>query len=167
MSWVDILGVILSALSGLMLVGLIVHSLRRRPVGRAWPGGSSPRARAGRNASVRRVLTRLAWPAILLTSFLVGLNGVPLRHVVHSGAPDGGSGVTRLRDGLERPVDQRRYTVRAPFYLRQRTDEQGPGGGWTTTERSSVLQLPWLFLGTSIAYVAFCAWSWRAGTRRG
>lgn len=166
MSWVDILGVSLSALSGLMLVGLIAHSLRRRPVDRSWPGRRSPRARAGRNASVRRVLARWAWPAILLTSFLVGLYGVPLRRVVHSGPPDGGSRITRVRHGVERPADQRQYTVRAPFYLQQRTDEQRPGEGWTTTEQYSFLQLPWLFLGTSIAYVAFCAWVSRPGSRR-
>lgn len=148
MSWIDIAGIALSALAALTLVGLIAHSLTTHWLGARGSTRAGPRA---------GVMARWTWPAVLAISFFVGFYGLPLRRVVHLTSASSGTirQTTEARDEAGRPVDRRLYTVRAPFYVHQRTDEHPPGAPWRTTERVSVLQLPWLFLGVSAAYLLF------------
>lgn len=155
MTWVDFTGVTLSGLAVVMLIGLLTHSLSR--------SSPNPQGRAVRG--FRRILARWAWPAVLSAAFLLGLFGVPLRRVADSIPPGGQPESSSVGHRVEHPADQRRYTVRAPFYRRERRDEERPGGGWRTTERYSVLQLPWFFLGTSTAYLLFVVRGSRRATR--
>lgn len=146
MSWIDIAGITLSALTALVCVGLVTHSLATHTMKRRGPSDAGSRGGA---------IMRWAWPAILAISFFVGFYGIPLRRVMHSAPPtDTVRGATQTAE-TGRKVDQRFYTLRAPFYVRQRTDEQLRDDQWRTTERLSVLQLPWPFLGVSAIYLLF------------
>jgi hypothetical protein len=146
MSWIDVAGITLSAAAALMCVGLVAHSFSTRTLNR---GG---RSEAG---SYRGAIARWAWPVILSLSFFVGFYGLPLRRVIHSAPPTDSLPQATQTSETRRQVDQRLYTLRAPFYVRQRTDEQLTDAEWHTTERVSVLQLPWIFLGVSSIYLLF------------
>ena len=145
MSWIDVAGITLSSLTALAFTGLLIHSLWTHALGR-------PATRAGPR---RRHLLRWAWPVVLASAFFVGFYGAPLRRVVHY--PPGGAAVVggSVPSASLRPVDQRLFILRAPFYLRQRTEERPPGAEWRTTEQFSVLQLPWVFLCAAVAYLLF------------
>ena len=159
MSWIDYVGIALSALTAIAFIGLLAHSVTTH-----LPGRSS-----GGKASRQRPLGRWAWTALLAMSFFVGFYGVPLRRVFQSAESEHGVVTAELRDHSGRPADSRSYVIRAPFYVRQRTDERSAGGAWRTTERQSVLQLPWAFLCVSAAYLVLAGWrgprAWSGGRR--
>ena len=110
MSWIDAAGISLSVLAVLLLVWMIADARR-------LPGAGSPDA--GRASAARWV-----WPAILVSSFLGGLFGVPI----------GGSPEIRREaaaSSYQQPVDTRWSTLRTPFYLAVRKEERSARGAST------------------------------------
>lgn len=134
MSWIDAAGISLSVLAVLLLVWMIADARR-------LAGAGSPNAGPGSAA-------RWVWPAILVSSFLGGLFGVPI----------GGSPEIREKadaSSYQQPVDTRWSTLRTPFYLAVRKETRSARGVWQIEARDASLQLPWIFLLGCLAYLFF------------
>jgi hypothetical protein len=134
MNWIDAAGISLSVLAILILVWMIADARR-------LPGAGSQKAGPA-------VSARWVWPAILVSSFLGGLLGVPI-----GGSPEipGESEAS----SYQRPVDTRWSTLRTPFYLAVRKEERSARGAWQVEARDASLQLPWTFLLGCLAYLFF------------
>jgi hypothetical protein len=134
MSWIDAAGISLSVLAVFLLVWMIADARR-------LPGAGSPDA--GRASAARWI-----WPAILVSSFLGGLFGVPI-----GGSPE--IRVEAAASSYQQPVDTRWSTLRTPFYLAVRKEERSERGAWQAVARDASLQLPWAFLLGCLAYLFF------------
>lgn len=132
MSWIDAAGISLSVLAVLLLVWMISDARRLAGVGGPTVGAGSA--------------ARLVWPAILVSSFLGGLFGVPI---------GGGPEILETADAssYHQPVDTRWSTLRAPFYLAVRKEERSARGVWQVEARDASLQLPWIFLLACLGYL--------------
>lgn len=139
MSWIDVVGISLSALAVVALIGMIADARR------------ASRVRAPGAGPVRRWI----WPVALVASFLGGLFGVPIAGQPAEREEAEGS-------SYQRPVDTRWSTLRAPFYLVVRKEERFERGAWRVEARNSILQMPSTFLVGCLAYLLFR----RGGTRR-